>query len=711
METKIKSLIVFVMLSGASLTILFALPHTQPNSNARTQAQVETVPSIFSTSSGDGGMRTRADTVLPSLRYGSNIDRNQPSVTVDRLDIRSVTMNAPNQIGVNRSVAVSPTTRPQKFVNPDGSQIIVLVIKSFGASGIGVHFRNFELARGEEVYVYGPAADSIVCGPYTDKGPWGSGEFWSATMSGDTAIIEFYTRSGENEKPFEVFEISHIFPELGGRLLPDQSDVPSLPCEIDASCYGDAEKNAVGRIVFNNNGVFVCTGTLLNDCAEDHIPYFLTANHCVSTQTVAQTVEVYWFYQTTSCNSGVLRTWVHSPPGANLLATQSSNDFCLLRLQNNAPGGAVFSGWTSAAQPAGTSVFGLHHPDGYIPPSVPSYLRRATGSIVSTNVNCADSGLVNGYIAAWTSGTAEEGSSGSSLFTSNGHYVVGVLSCGPFPPTCNNPDGTYSKFANFYPQIRPYICSGTPIAVPYDFNNDGHSDYLLYNSGTRQTMIWYLNDNVFIGSAFGPTVPGGWQAVGVADFNRDAHPDYLLISSVTRQTVIWYMNDNVRIGSTVGPTLPAGWTVGALGDFNVDGYPDYVLHNVTTGGTVVWYMRNNVHIGSAPAPTVPGGWTLAGVADFSGDRHADYLLFNVSTHATVIWYMSGTTHIGSHAGPTVPQTYQVVGLTDFDRNGRPDYLLYNSNTRQTAIWYLNNYQLIGSANGPTLPIGWNLVAP
>ena len=394
-------------------------------------------------------------------RYGSHIDLKQPSVTLEQLDARSLTLE-PNQIGVNRSVELAPNTRAQKFVNPDGSQVIVLIIKSSGASGIGVHFRNFALADGEEVYVYGAATDSIVFGPFTDKGPWGSGEFWSGTVDGDTVVIEFYKRTDENGQGFEIFEISHILAKLDWRLRSNEPDV--LNCEVDASCYGDPEKNAVGRIMFNDNGWKICTGTLLNNLAHDWTPYFLTANHCVSTQAIAQTVEVYWFYQTTSCNSGVLRSWVHSPPGANLLAGQSTNDFSLLRLQNNAPGGTWFSGWTSVAQPTGTSVFGLHHPDGYIPPSIPSYLRRVTGGIVSTNVNCADSGLVNGYIAAWTSGTSEQGSSGSGLFTSNGHYVIGVLSCGPYPPTCNNPDGAYSKFANFYSQIRPYIGSATPSA-------------------------------------------------------------------------------------------------------------------------------------------------------------------------------------------------------------------------------------------------------
>ena len=458
MKTKIRNLFTFVLLSAASLTMLFGSPATQPSGNPQTEPDVS-LPGMVSNTSDSADMHTRADADLPSVRYGSHIDLNQPGVTLEQLDARSLTLE-PNQIGVNRSVQVSPNTRAQKFVNQDGSQIIALIIKSSGASGVGVHFRNFALADGEEVYVYGGATDSIVFGPFTDKGPWGSGEFWSGTVDGDTAVIEFYKRTDENGQGFEISEISHILAELDWRLRSNEPDV--LNCEVDASCFADPEKNAVARILFNNNGPRVCTGTLLNNLAQDETPYFLTANHCVDSQAIAQTVEAYWFYQTTSCNSGVLRNWVHTGPGANLLATQGSNDFSFMRLQNSAPGGAYFSGWSSTAQSVGTPVFGLHHPDGYVPPSVPSYLRRATGSITDTNFNCL--GLVNGYDVGWTSGSTEPGSSGSGLFTSNGHYLVGVLSCGPLPPTCNNPDAGYSKFANFYPQIRQYINSGTPSA-------------------------------------------------------------------------------------------------------------------------------------------------------------------------------------------------------------------------------------------------------
>ena len=96
-----------------------------------------------------------------------------------------------------------------------------------------------------------------------------------------------------------------------------------------------------------------------------------------------------------------------------------------------------------------------------------------------------------------------------------------------------------------------------PVAVSSDFNNDANSDLLLFNAATRQTAVWYMNNNVRIDSANGPTLPGGWSVASVADFNSDDHPDYLLFNNATRATWIWYMNNNVRIGNAFGPTLPA----------------------------------------------------------------------------------------------------------------------------------------------------------
>src|SRR5437868_15104752 len=73
--------------------------------------------------------------------------------------------------------------------------------------------------------------------------------------------------------------------------------------------------------------------------------------------------------------------------------------------------------------------------------------------------------------------------------------------------------------------------AGAARAAISDFNGDGHPDYVLFlqNAKTPQTAIWYLNNNVFISSASGPTLPSWWFLVGVADCNRDGHPDYVLL--------------------------------------------------------------------------------------------------------------------------------------------------------------------------------------
>ena len=64
------------------------------------------------------------------------------------------------------------------------------------------------------------------------------------------------------------------------------------------------------------------------------------------------------------------------------------------------------------------------------------------------------------------------------------------------------------------------ICRGVA-----DFNRDGHPDYMLYKASTRQTAIWYLNNNIFVGCAYGPTLPAGWSLV--ADVMSPPNPwDY-----------------------------------------------------------------------------------------------------------------------------------------------------------------------------------------
>jgi hypothetical protein len=226
-------------------------------------------------------------------------------------------------------------------------------------------------------------------------------------------------------------------------------------------------------------------------------------------------------------------------------------------------------------------------------------------------------------------------SSGTRYFSING----GVTNIVNFNQTPNRDFGDW--LSTSCPQAHPYVqnavgCLGqssdvtstspeginldvigydlvnapAPVPTDFDFNNDGKPDYALYNASTLQILVWYMNNNVHVGSANVPPIPAGWSPVSVADFNRDGHIDALLFNPTTHQTLIGYLFGVTLLYSNYGPTLPSGWEVVAVGDFNRDGHPDYLLFNPATRATVIWYMNNNVHVTGASGPTLPNGWSL-----------------------------------------------------------------------------------------------------
>ena len=52
--------------------------------------------------------------------------------------------------------------------------------------------------------------------------------------------------------------------------------------------------------------------------------------------------------------------------------------------------------------------------------------------------------------------------------------------------------------------------------------------------------------------------PSGWNLITTADFNGDGKPDYVLYNGNTRQTAVWYMNNNVFVSGAYGPALAVG---------------------------------------------------------------------------------------------------------------------------------------------------------
>ena len=282
--------------------------------------------------------------------------------------------------------------------------------------------------------------------------------WWTPDTGEGEATLEVELPPGVAASALDIAvpQLSHIFENLSlptAQEYQEQVEAAKInesdPCNLDANCYSDnaQERNAVARMLFTKNGgSYLCTGTLMNDAQNSFKPYFLTANHCISTQTVASSLETRWFYRSPSCNSGTLQSsTVRKTGGAQLLYASGTTDTAFMLLNDTPPGGSLFAGWSANTVAAGTSVVGLHHPSGDL-------LKISFGA-VNSQANCqptTGSGFQcsgtsgNYYRVSWSQGTTEGGSSGSALF--QGGYVVGTLYGGS--ATCTN-RSAYDYYGRF----------------------------------------------------------------------------------------------------------------------------------------------------------------------------------------------------------------------------------------------------------------------
>lgn len=236
-----------------------------------------------------------------------------------------------------------------------------------------------------------------------------------------------------------VPQLSHIFENLSLPTEADLADAARLGpkdigdadlCNLDSTCYNDgaSERNAVARMVYvKSGGAYLCTGTLVNDGNSSGTPYFLSANHCISEQTVASTLQTNWFFRSSSCNSGALQSSsTRKVGGARLLYASADTDVSFMQLNDTPPAGAVFAGWDATSVAAGSSIIGLHHPRGdLLKLSIGAVAGQSScSSISATQFQCVGS-TGNFYRVTWSQGTTEGGSSGSAIFRAG--KVIGTL--------------------------------------------------------------------------------------------------------------------------------------------------------------------------------------------------------------------------------------------------------------------------------------------
>lgn len=263
--------------------------------------------------------------------------------------------------------------------------------------------------------------------------------YWTPPTSGETVTLEIELPAGasQDQVVISIPRLSHIFAKV--ELESPKGLADSSYCSQDITCTGsvyDEESASVALLTFvKSGGTYTCTGTLM--AASDNLftPYMLTANHCISTQTVASTLVSTFFFRSTGCNIyNKSRPTIEVRGGATLLYNTVLTDTTFVRLNSAAPAGTKFSGWSVTPPAMNSATLGVHHPSGdlqaYATGSISGYL-TCDNSSVNGSFSCADSTESKSQYYDVTSkfGITESGSSGSGIWsTQNGkRYLVGQL--------------------------------------------------------------------------------------------------------------------------------------------------------------------------------------------------------------------------------------------------------------------------------------------
>jgi hypothetical protein len=177
-------------------------------------------------------------------------------------------------------IDVNYTLKDGIWINKGEKRIWSLRVSSPGAYSLNFIFSELSLAPDAELYIFNPNG-SVVYGPVTAKQNIEEGTFLTDLVKGDEVVIQLIEPSAS--KASSVLEISKVV-HAYKNMYPSESELglraAVLSCYVDVACNTNwnIESNAVA-VVLLSNGTSLCSGSLLNNTAQNYIPYFLSAYH------------------------------------------------------------------------------------------------------------------------------------------------------------------------------------------------------------------------------------------------------------------------------------------------------------------------------------------------------------------------------------------------------------------------------------------------
>lgn len=166
-----------------------------------------------------------------------------------------------------------------KWQKTDSTMVWSLKISSDNAYSLNFTFSELFLPQGGKLYVYNEDG-SMVYGPVTDRQNKHGTTFLTDIIQGESVIISISVpKERQPLVKLTIQNVIHGYKNLFGFLSLEKS---AQSCEKDVACYPlwNDQSDGVVQILLAS-GDALCSGSLLNNTAQDFKPYILTAFHCI----------------------------------------------------------------------------------------------------------------------------------------------------------------------------------------------------------------------------------------------------------------------------------------------------------------------------------------------------------------------------------------------------------------------------------------------
>ena len=372
----------------------------------------------------------------------------------------------PYRFAIPRRVVITPDANGMWEEIDNETWLWRIHITSPGATSISLGFTHYLMPSGGELFIYSVDGKEVL-GPYTERDNALHEQLWTPLIHSDDVMVEL---------TIPVDDVANLELTLGSinhgyrRMLSSLSMVKGLGdsdwCERNVACTeGDNWRDQIRSValyyVTLADGTWQCTGTLINNTAQDEKPYFLTAFHCFDEYLdgvldnptgAAATMVVYWNFQASTC-FGTTGPTNQDQTGAYFRAAYCHSDLTLVELDEMPPCefNVYYAGWDRGSS-APSSGVAIHHPMGDIK-KISIENHALTLADWFDMLPCAiEDDLTHLKASHWEVGGAETASSGCPFFNPN-KRVVGQLSSGT-----SDCYGGYDKFGRFY---RSWTGGGT----------------------------------------------------------------------------------------------------------------------------------------------------------------------------------------------------------------------------------------------------------